>query len=444
MKKLFSFLMLIGLIFSFQSCADLEGLDPDDSIPSDGAINNFASAASITNGVYDEMQDPTLVFDGWLALSQYFSDECVFTGTFPTRLEFGNYNVFPANTTMAAVFSDLYDVINIANTVIVDVAAIEDPSLTAAAANNFVAQARFVRAMTYLHLTTMWGDVPLVLTPTRADQIGELEIGTDPQSAVYTQIIEDLEFAETNLTSSGPSRANAQAATALLARTYLYQGNYPDALTKAEQALGDGFDLTAFAYLKDEIFSLNFTSIDGNSLPFFYGPAELGGRHSIEPSLKLINAYEVDDLRRDLSIDTSSASVPYGVKYPSFAQGPAGASTDPIFFIRHAEMCLIVAEAAAEASDFTKANTFFNMVRTRAGLDPLTLDGSNYVDLILQERFVELAMEGAHRLNDLRRRGRAESELGSEGYDACDDVWPIPQRELDRNTIIQQNDCCNC
>ena len=40
------------------------------------------------------------------------------------------------------------------------------------------------------------------------------------------------------------------------------------------------------------------------------------------------------------------------LKYPSFDAANAGAATDPIFFIRHAEMVLIIAEAAAEQGDF--------------------------------------------------------------------------------------------
>ena len=107
-------------------------------------------------------------------------------------------------------------------------------------------------------------------------------------------------------------------------------------------------------------------------------------------------------------------------------------------------MVLIAAEAAAETGDFETANTYFNQVRARAGLEEKTLNASNYVDLILAERFVEFAFEGAFRLIDLRRRGIAEQVLGPIGYDACDSVWPLPQRDIDRNPQLEQNNCCNC
>ena len=147
----------------------------------------------------------------------------------------------------------------------------------------------------------------------------------------------------------------------------------------------------------------------------------------------------------DQTLDFVSASVPFGVKYPSFDAGISGTATDPIFFIRHAEMVLIAAEAAGEQGDFATATGWLNQVRARAGLDGLDLlDANNFVDAILQERFVEFALEGPFRLIDLRRKGQAESVLGSIGYDACDQVWPLPQRDIDRNPNLNQNDCCNC
>ncbi len=426
------------------SCAEFDELRPLNSIPTESAINSVASASAAINGVYSDLQDGTLAFDGFLGLAQLFSDETVFTGTFPTRLEFGNKNVFPANTTMGAVFTDLYEVINRANNVITLVPLVEDDAFTQAQRDDFVAQARFIRGHMYLHLVTLWQEVPLILTPTT--DVGEvLNVPKSSSADIYAQIISDFEFAETNLSANtGPILASKQAASAFLARVALYQGNWSQAQSKALQAIGSDYDLTVVPFLGDQIWSLSFSPTDGNSLAFFYGPAELGGRHSIEPSQQVIDAFEVGDIRFAQSIDLSSASVPFGLKYPSFNAANAGAATDPIFFIRHAEMVLIIAEAAAEQGDFDTANRWYNQVRLRAGLEPFILDGSNYVDAILQERFVEFAFEGPFRLLDLRRRGKALELIGPFGYESCDDVWPLPQRDIDRNPSLQQASCCNC
>ena len=94
--------------------------------------------------------------------------------------------------------------------------------------------------------------------------------------------------------------------------------------------------------------------------------------------------------------------------------------------------------------DFTNANAWFNQVRQRVGLADKTLDAGNHVDIILQERFVEFGFEDPFRLINLRRKGKVLEVLDSIGYESCDDVWPLPQREVDRNTNLIQNAYCNC
>jgi hypothetical protein len=436
------FIALVAVVIS--ACADLDTLAPINSVPSDQAITNAASAAASVNGIYDEVQDETLVFDGWLALPQFFSDEADATGTFPTRLEFGNLNVFPANGTMAAVFTDLYDGINVANNVITLIPGVEDEAFSAEQRADFIGQARFLRAQMYLHLVTLWGDIPLITEPT-VDVGDVLNVPNSTVDQVYAQIIDDLNDAVVNVAQDvGPLGASKQAANALLARVALYQGRWADAQSLAEGVLGAGFDLTTVPFLDDQIYSLGFTPTDGNTLNFFYGPADFGGRYSIGPSATLINSYDPADLRFAATIDTMTASVPYGLKYPSFGAGISGTATDPIFFIRHAEMVMIAAEAAAEQGNFGTASDYINQVRSRAGLPGVTLDAGNFVDLILAEKFLEFAFEGPQRLIDLRRKGRAQSVLGPIGYDACDDVWPLPQRDVDRNINLTQNSCCNC
>ncbi len=445
MKSIYKFLFLLTVSCSIVACADLDDPTPINSLPSDIAILNEASAKAALNGVYDEVQDDDLVFDGWLALAQFFSDEANATGTFPTRLEFGNLNVLPANGTMATVFTDLYDAINVANGVIEKIPLVEQESFSAESRADIIGQAKFIRAHCYLHLTTLWKDVPLILTPT--SEVGEvLNVSTSPQADIYTQIIADLvEASRDVLAATGPQQASKLAADALLARVDLYNNNWSGAYSKAVDVLGgETFDLTTFAYLSDQIYSLGFTATDGNTLNFFYGPEEFGGRYSIGPTDDLIAAFEPGDARFAVSIDTMTSPTAFGLKYPTFSAGISGTATDPIFFVRHAEMVLIAAEAAAEQGDFVSANKWFNQVRSRAGLASIDLDASNFVDAILKERFTEFAFEGPFRLIDLRRKGKALDVLGPYGYQACDDVWPLPQRDVDRNINLSQNDCCNC
>lgn len=446
MRKFNNWMFVAALaLFILPSCDyfSLDDPQPVNEVTPANSITDRQSAQAAVAGVYDELQDPTLVFDGYMMGWQLHSDETVFTGTFPTRLEFGNYNVFPSNGTWAAVFSDFYDVINVANNIIEVIPNVQSVTLDEAGVReSFIAEARFARAISYFYLAQAHGDVPLILKPTVS--VGdELNVPADPFQTVMDQVKADFEYAAANL-GAGSLGASADGANGFLARIALYEGRWADAFNLATGVLGAGFDLTQFAYLTDQVFSLEFISTDGNSLGFFYATDDLGGRHSIEPSAELMAAFEAGDARAAQTFTMNPSGIPYGLKYDDFAGAANGQGVDPVMFIRHAELVLIAAEAAARQSNFGDANAYFNQVRQRAGLADLTLDAGNFEDAILQERFVELAMEGGHRLWDLRRTGRAETVLGPLGYDPCDSVWGLPQRDIDRNPNLTQNGCCQC
>ncbi|WP_273446957.1 RagB/SusD family nutrient uptake outer membrane protein [Neolewinella agarilytica] len=442
-KQLYRGAALLAFAATFTACDSfgLEAITPIDAVPLELAITNAQGAAAARTGVYDGLQTADLAFDGFLSLPLYYSDDCDWTGTFPTRAQFDNYNVLPSNGTMGSVWADYYAVINSANNLLAVLPTVEDASLDDATRNNYLAEARFGRAIAYFQLVQGWSDVPLILTPTVG--VGEeLNVPKSSASDVYDQIIEDATFAAANLNDLSLGMSPA-AANALLARVALIQGRYPDANTFATAAIGADYDLTSEAYLEDELFYLEFSSTDGNSNAFFFGPAALNGRYSIAPSADLVAAYEDGDLRKDLSVATDDAGANYGIKYDNFAAG-SGSQDDPLYLFRAAEMVLVLAETEARAGNFDEASDWINQVRSRAGLDDVTLTADNFLDLILQERYVELAMEGGHRLWDLRRTGKAVEVFGPAGYEACDNVWPLPQSNIDTNTALEQNACCNC
>ncbi|MCB0637198.1 MAG: RagB/SusD family nutrient uptake outer membrane protein [Lewinella sp.] len=440
--------LALGLVMLSLTGCDYFNFDdpqPINSLPPDLAITNRQSAEAAVAGVYDKLQGDAdaLTFDGYLSMWQLFSDEAVFDGTFPTRLEFGNFNVFPANTTMASAFTEFYAGINVANGIIETIPKVENTDMDVAGLREtFIGEARFARAYWYLHLTLGWREVPLITTPTVG--VGEeLNVPTSTQSAIYDQIIEDLEYAAANINPSFSLGITPDAANALLARVALYQGRWQDAYNLATGVLGAGFDLTTYAYLSDDIFSIEFSPTDGNALAFYYGTAELNGRHSVVPSQTLIDMFDDSDVRKDATFGYDGLNIVYGNKYSNFSAA-AGTQSDPLRVIRYGEVVLIAAEAAARLNDFVNANLWFGQVRARAGVAPIVLAPANFEDAILDERMRELALESGHRLWDLRRTGKALDVLGPLGYDDCDDVWGLPRREIDRNPNLVQNDCCNC
>ncbi len=97
-------------------------------------------------------------------------------------------------------------------------------------------EARFFRAFCYFYLVNLFGDVPLATT---TDSTINARLPRIPSDEVYQQIITDLkeaesllstEYLDANLKSYGglPERVRPTkwAASAMLARVYLYQEGF--------------------------------------------------------------------------------------------------------------------------------------------------------------------------------------------------------------------------
>jgi hypothetical protein len=74
----------------------------------------------------------------------------------------------------------------------------------------------------------------------------------------------------------------------------------------------------------------------------------------------------------------------------------------PFRHMRYAEILLNYAEACAELGEDGEAQTYINMIRTRAGQPPVSETGAALIDRIRHERRIELAYED-HRFWDVRR-----------------------------------------
>ncbi len=134
-------------------------------------------------------------------------------------------------------------------------------------------QVEFTRALCYFYLVNLFGAVPLV---TGTDYV---ENAVTPQSkpdSVYTQIINDLKDAQNLIpesyegslaNSSERIFPNKEAATALLARVYLYQGDWSDAITQASAVIADS-GLYALADSVDSIFLGGSRKPSGNCSPY--------------------------------------------------------------------------------------------------------------------------------------------------------------------------------
>jgi hypothetical protein len=426
--------MIVAATLIFSACDSALVTDPTASIDSQTALSNARGVELTLNGAYRSLQFQDRER---IAFPDLYADNLDFTGTFQTDREFGLRNVTTANGAVLGLWSDPYNGINRANNVIAGT--VEAKDLSSAKASLYKGEALFIRAYHYLQLVSWFGGVPLVLEPSKG--VGEESlVSRATAQEVYAQIVKDLEEAIPLLPDGRvQGKATKGAANALAARAYLEMGDYAKARDRAQAVIASGtYGLTpSFAsvfttkHSNESIFEVQYTSLNRNSLAFWFFPQELGGRWGFSPTAELYNLYQAGDARRGAGIQIT-ANKRYINKYPRIAGGD-----DNFVALRLAEMYLIRAEANARTG--AAAATVLadiNILRTRAGATPVNVSGqAALLDAVLDERRLELAFEG-HRFFDLRRHGKAISKLQ---LDTNRLLLPIPQAERDVNPNLTQN-----
>lgn len=421
---------------SITACEEFVELEPFDQISNDIVLVTPDDAEALVLGAYsDGLQDADSYGELEISMTGLLSDELTHTGSFPAYSELNRNQVSTGNGNPLDYWDAMYEGLFLANFLIENIEAVEE--ITPEERDQYVGEARWLRAIFHFNLVKYFGAVPIANT----SDLPTLEVlERSPVPQVYSFIIEDLQQAITLLegveyatAEESKSRATEWAAKALLARVQLYNGNLTEAGNLANDVIENGPFELAGSYSDifsgnspETIFEVYADPNDGNSLAFFF---QEDGRYEYAPSEAHIAKYEEGDLRLSVVGETSGGR-PMATKYTDVQNG-----TDQPIVLRLSEMYLIRAEARQGTA---QADSDLNLLRERAGLAPLS--GST-LDDILQERAVELAFEG-HRWHDLVRTGRAGdvmSAINPSTWDATDVLLPIPQNELDLNSNLTQN-----
>ena len=416
--------------------------NPQISIDSQEVLTTEDGAESVLIATYAGME---AFLQEEIMFSAVISDEADHTGSFTEWAEFDNINVNPSNIEVEEYWQDVYRMINSANYVLADAPTIAFASQSRL--NQLLGEAQALRALGYFYLMRWFGGVPLVTTPTRT----LADINTPQRSsedAVLNFVIDELIEARSLVRPVGPiGFVDSQVIDGLLARVYLYAGQYQEAVEATDALLASGqFTLLEPLFrlygdpFQDSPGGLNsLESVwewqDGNGLAFFGFRPSFGGRYEYAPTIELLLAIEENDARGPFIIRIQEGQRVVG-KYFRIRD-----SGDHFFMIRLAEVLLTRAEALvrAGATDFTEPLSIVNLIRNRAFLDPIEVEtvttAEQMLQLILAERRIELAFEG-HRWHDLARTDALQSTLG---IDPTQARWPIPQGEIDVNPNLTQN-----
>jgi len=472
MKTIFKYnLLLLFTVAFLVSCEDELDIISEDDVNSETLFSNATTVEGGIRGLYSLAQSADAFNGTPQTLSEWWADNSDFKGSFPTFLQFYNYTPQSDNTSVNAIYRRNADIVEACNLIITDLP-LAEPSprdLTEEQQAQFLAEAHFIRALTNFNMSMYFGQpynvangnslsIPNNLAVFRGNNQEEFDIPRSTLNDIYNQIEDDLSIAINDLPSSYAEqsatrgRATSGAATALLARLELYRENFDVAAQLATDVIDSPVYELANDYSfyntfsSENIFTLINLAIDSQaSNEGFSGlnnptPA---GRGDAPFSQDLIDAYQSEpgDLRfselTQIGIDAQGVESVFTAKYPD-----PNSQSDNAPILRITEMYLIRAEANIRNNTSIGATPLadLNLLRDRAGLAPLT---SVDIDDVLRERRKELAFEGGHRRMDLLRNGRSlRSGLESEAESNVGDpftIFPIPQRELDLTTQVEQN-----
>ena len=498
MKKIFIYMMISACFAGMYGCIDLEE-EPVGLLAPEGFFKAKSDVeAAIFSGygrlsaqnIYGRHFNCALMFRGDMV-------DIGDPGTPAERQQVNDFNVDAGNGMVRRWWPTFYEVISAENSAIFGA---EQIDVSDAVKNELIAEARFIRAFAYYQLVRVFGDIPYIgEMVTNPDAVKE-QSKTSAEE-VYQNIIADLEFAKEHLPdqhSGDPrSRATKGTAAAYLASVYLTLGDYDNAASEAKWVISNKnrfnygladdfqhlFDAEIVSSLNEPIFVIDYlglyrapdgtqndqtgrmTAINRSQAGI---NAEYRGFSSAVPSLAVYNTWDSRDYRKVVSLDTlvdfiEDTQKPYTEWYvprphcAKWSRNPGNSETggivsdNDLILMRYAEVLLIAAEAIAESEGVTsEAMGYVNEVRARArnwaGTPttfpedvPAGLTKDEFIDLVLEERRLELAFEFKRWFDIVRRDLGVEVFTGPgslephTNFDPTRDyLFPLPLGELDR------------
>ncbi|MBB6612645.1 RagB/SusD family nutrient uptake outer membrane protein [Pontibacter sp. Tf4] len=292
-----------------------------------------------------------------------------------------------------------------------------------------------------------------------ADPLPERATVAETYAAIEEDLLNAIAFfGNSNAVFKGSSQYyfNASSAKALLAKVYLYKGDWNKAYTYANEVISSNqYQLlpnSTYAASWDaknpsseSVFELAIgPEFSGTSLGSYYDV--LDSRLTFAATNDLLSLYSETDVRGVKSL-FNSKDINGTPHYFTRKYGKGGVNATNVKLLRLSEMYLIRAEAAAELNNLTQANQDLNLIRLRADTAAAELeitDKPALLDAILLERRKELAFEGNLHFDLMRRkqgisRTDCRAQVCSLPYEDDRLVLPLPKSTTDVNPKLKQN-----
>lgn len=486
-------LALAGMaLVGVASSCDVTELVPANLIPDQEAFATPSRVNSAVLGVYEAAQrgyyngsvdrgypfGAANVEQGDMRGEDMYNDQAFYEVTYTN-----GYNPQSANNN--GMWIGTYRMINRANIVLENLdAALANGVLTQAERDQYRGEMLFLRALGHhemlIHFSRPFSDDPNAMgIPYRTFAINDVTkvpageaVSRGTVAEGYTQLLADLNEAETLMATGTAGRANKGAAIALKSRVKLHMEDWAGVIAEYEKIKGN-YAVTAdpaapFRAVSstDNIFSfLNSEGSNPNvngALAAMYGNPADGGRGlvKVSPLIWRADFWHTEDTRRSNLTGRNGAGI-YTTKYIDYVT-----RTDPNPILRFSEVVLNAAEAHAQLGALNDAVALLNTVRDRAlpaSVPSYTVAGlggqAGVLTAVYNERRIEFLAEGRrwpdiHRLSgagvmngipakatsrtvtniDYYTTDRVISTDHALEYSSHLFVWPIPLEEIQTNT----------
>lgn len=453
MRKLLLYSICLLGFFSCKKFTEVGSAS--NQLSSQTVFNSDATATSALLMIYAQMEADGLFYELPVATG-LSADELINYAVATDRVDLFTNNLRPDNASVSALWTRFYDMIYKSNAVIEGLN--RSTAVSAAVQRRLSGEAFFLRAFCHFYLLQLFGDIPI---STSTDYQINARSARAASTEVYQQIESDLLVAidqlgdsyvnAKNVVTAEKTRPNRAAAQMLLSKVYLYQGKWAaaDLMATAVMESPQGYALCSDinqVFLKNSseaIWQLQatipgFNSYAGGLFPFEGLPYTV----SLQPDL--FEHFQAGDWRganwiKRVIVNGEEYAYPYKYKV---GQGESTVTEYTMVF-RLAELLLIRAEARGRLGRWEEASDDINKIRTRAQLTAISI--SNLSELLAElekQRRWELFAESADRWMDLKRLGRLDSILSvfkAPQWSVTDQLYPIPQSEINRNPRLVQN-----
>jgi hypothetical protein len=491
MKKTYLIILGLGLIFS--SSCQKELLYPESETQvSDQNGQPFSTEARIKSqalALYARLRNGQFLGGRFQVYNDVKAENWInFSNNQITASNTWSQNVNTTSDEVQNLWEQAYRAINDANLFMEGMQTTGTAVVGEVAGGQYIAEAKFVRALSYYCLLQMYArpyadgngakpGVPLRLTGSSSFQ--DFSIARSTVAEVYTQILKDLNEAETaapatyGVQATNVIRAHRNTIIALKTRVYLSMTKYNEVITEANKIVSPSAPFTSAGgsatggvtfelqpnivsvfrtpYVTTEsIFSMPFnstTEIPGgqNAMTYyFYQNAGTPGlaEFYLNPAGVISDPkWKGTDARRTGLLFVNGART-YVSKFNSPTPFP-----DYVPVMRYAEVLLNLAEARARVSALDpQAIALLNAVRGRSDASTVFTaaslgSGPALVSAIFQERNIEFLGEGLRNIDLMRTLQDIPAKGVVPAIPTTDPryIWPISGNELLYNSAMTNN-----